>query len=45
MAIKMPSDTGTSYTTRVQPSGVDFIRRKLGLCTYRIDEPLVAKVA
>lgn len=24
-------DRGTSYTTRVQPSGVDFIRRKLGL--------------
>lgn len=23
--------TGTSYTTRVQPSGVDFIRRQLGL--------------
>lgn len=23
--------TGTSYTTRVQPSGVDFIRRKLGM--------------
>lgn len=23
--------TGTSYTTRVQPSGVEFIRRKLGL--------------
>ena len=26
-------DRGTSYTTRVQPSGVDFIRRKLGLVT------------
>ena len=24
-------DRGTSYTTRVQPSGVDFIRRKLGI--------------
>lgn len=26
-------ETGTSYTTRVQPSGIDFIRRKLGLPT------------
>ena len=24
-------DFGTSYTTYVQPSGIDFIRRKLGL--------------
>lgn len=26
-------DRGTGYTTRVQPSGVDFIRRKLSLAT------------
>ncbi|WP_018024126.1 phage antirepressor KilAC domain-containing protein [Corynebacterium ulceribovis] len=32
--------TGCSYTTRVQPSGVDFIRKKLGL--KRIDPELPA---
>lgn len=28
-------ERGTSYTTRVQPSGVDFIRRKLGIPTIK----------
>lgn len=28
--------TGTSYTTRVQPSGVDFIRRKLGVVVAEV---------
>ncbi|GAA1453375.1 phage antirepressor KilAC domain-containing protein [Nesterenkonia lacusekhoensis] len=28
---------GTSYTTRVQPSGVDFIRRKLGVASKQLE--------
>jgi len=35
--------TGTSYTTYVQPSGIDFIRKKLGF--ERIDPPAPADAA
>lgn len=35
---KKNGDIGCSYTTYVQPSGIDFIRKKLGF--ERIDPPL-----